>query len=321
MTILDSNPHIIIPPEIPFIPMLYHKYHKVKHWDSAVLNNFYNDLCRLSFGKFYEFTDLSFNLEVLKKEILSAPVDTSFSDLIRLIYLNYRSVFPKKDIQLLGDKNPVFSKEAYRYLNVFPEAKFIHIRRDYRDHALSMLKAGFGSRNLAFIVFRWKYNLKLIEKFQKKHPEKVMLIKYEDLVTDPETFARQICSFIGVDYHPEMILFHQSGKIEELYPEKLMKEYQSSLLKPINTGNIGVWKQKMNDNHVKMCDFAAGKTAEKWGYERKYKGLYFKGVMIIGFISLRRALLYPVSKSLYFLPVKTKMFLRNKFSILRIFSH
>jgi hypothetical protein len=321
MTILDANPHIIIPPEIPFIPLLYPRYHHCKNWDSPTLNDFYNDLCNLTFGIFYKFTDLPFNKELLKKEILSASADSTFSELIKIIYSNYNSVFPKKEIQLLGDKNPVFSKESYRYVKIFPDAKFIHIRRDYRDHALSMNKAGFGKKNLAFIVYRWKYNLKLIEAFKQKYPEKILMVKYEDLVSEPEIQTKRICNFLAVPYYPEMLLFHQIGNLEELYPEKVMFEYQSSLLKPISKDNIGVWEKKMNDSHIKMCDFVAGNIAEQYGYSRKFKGFNLKGAIIIWFITIRRLLLYPVTKSLYFLPVRTKIFLRKKFSILGIYTH
>jgi len=317
MAMLDANPHIIIPPEIPIIPLLGQKYQKVREWNTLLLEEFYKDLIQLHFEDFYNFNDLSFDQHKIKEEIISQEKNTTFADLIKIVYSNYLSAFPKKEIKLLGDKNPAYSKYAPYYLKLFPEAKFIHIRRDYRDHALSMLRAGFGIKHLAFIAERWKYSMKITLDFKKLYPDKTLMIKFEDLLHDPEKELEQICQFLSVPFYKELMLQVNHENLGSLYPDHIMTEYQSSLMQPLSSEKVGLWKTIMTEKQVRLCDFMVGKYAELAGYSKKYSGFYFKGSFIKSLICIRKSLLFLITKSLFFLPYRIKYTLRKRFSILK----
>ena len=59
-----------------------------------------------------------------------------------------------------GDKSPIYTDYINEIAQIFPSAQFIHIIRDGRDVALSMLKAYTGRRffymNLCFAARTWK---------------------------------------------------------------------------------------------------------------------------------------------------------------------
>jgi hypothetical protein len=42
-------------------------------------------------------------------------------------------------------------------------------------------------------------------KYKKLFPDKYYLMKFEDLVREPEANLRSLCSFLGVEFQPEML--------------------------------------------------------------------------------------------------------------------
>ena len=317
MAILDANPHTLIPPEIPIIPRLYKRFSRVRKWDEQTKTELLQHLQQVKFGKFYGIKDLPFDFDKIEEEIKAADEDTSFGDIIRIIYFNYASVFPKQNILILGDKNPAFSVECYKYVKIFPEAKFIHIRRDYRDHALSMIRAGFGIKSPAFIVNSWKKSLIGMKKFVSRHPDKVLQIKYESLVQEPETYAKIICDFLAIPFYQNMLEYHTIGDLSKLYPNDIMYEYQSSLVKPISTANVETFRERMPAYQIRMCDYIVGKHAEKNAYQRQYKSFYLKGFLLLSFIEFRRFVMLIIAKILKLFPAKVQMYFKFNFSILR----
>ena len=94
--------------------------------------------------------------------------DNTFQEMVRKVCLSYTSVFDKEEIQLIGDKNPAYSLFAGRIHKLFPEAKIIHITRDYRDNYLSLTKVNFEVPIVPLVIYRWKFAYKRMQKLKKK---------------------------------------------------------------------------------------------------------------------------------------------------------
>lgn len=315
MTILDAHTKTTILIEMPIISDLFQKYGEKTVWSKRELEDFLKDLFNESFSDSYTFNDLPFDKEKIRELILNCEGEIDFQTLIKIIYYNYKSYFPKDTIEILGDKNPSSSREIKLYLDAFPDSKFICIRRDYRDHALSMLKAGFGIQSLGFIAFRWKKNLKIIEKYLNKFPNRFFDLKYEDLAKYPETKIKEICDFLNIEFQPGMLEFYKFENSDKLYPKLLMEQVQSSLLKPINTSNIGIWKDKMTDRQVKLCDSIIGRFAEGYGYERKFKSKSIEAILILSIIYLRRSSLQLIGIIIKLLPFSIRQKIKSRKSI------
>jgi hypothetical protein len=310
MAMLEANPATIIPVECPIIKNLYPKYGKRQLWSKKDLSNFYTDLTEQTFYSHYKFTDLSFDFDSIQKDLLLLEGKCTFGEIIKLVYLNYNSLFPKEEIRVIGDKNPDSSNFIDHYIKIFPEAKYIHIIRDYRDHIMSMFKAGFGIPSVAMLAFRWKMNFKKLERVRSEQPDKFLLLRYEDLVSEPEKNLRAICDFLGIEFFPVMLHHQEFIKDNELYPEQQMKEYQKSVIEPITTLKLYNWKKNMPASNVKISDMVVGKYAEIAGYERDYfkRNLYYYIIMLP--IWVRRAIMLTSKLLVDFLPYKTRISIR-----------
>ncbi len=160
--LFEAHPHVLIPPESPFIISLYKKYGKVTSWDEPIIHEFCEDLFRQRY-----FDKWLIDKDVLVKNLLEAKGENTFQDMVRKVCLSYISVFDKEDIRLIGDKNPAYSLFIDRIHKLFPEAKIIHITRDYRDNYLSLTKVNFEVPIVPLVVYRWKFAYRRVQKLKK----------------------------------------------------------------------------------------------------------------------------------------------------------
>jgi hypothetical protein len=277
MTMFDAHPNVIMPFECNYIILLRNKYEFLKYWTKSDLLTFYDDLFKTG----WRIKAWNIDKEKLKSELIACEGEVDYETICKVVHSNYISVFDKQEIKIIGDKNPKYAVKLRKLMKLFPDAKYVHIIRDYRDHLLSMLKLDFLDSIIPQILFHWKYSAKLTDKMMKKHPGKFYSIKYEDLATKPiETFT-SICIFLGLEFNEASLDFYKKEvEIKKSINTELFDRYQTSLFNPIDASRINTWHNKFNDHTLRLADALVGKIAERYGYERTYKkpglGIYFK---------------------------------------------
>jgi hypothetical protein len=273
--LFEAHPNVLIPPESPFIISLYKKYGKVSSWNETLIKEFCEDLFKQRY-----FDKWLISKEALYKSLLEMKGENTFQTLVRKVCLTYSSVFDKEEILFIGDKNPAYSLFIHRIHKLFPEAKIIHITRDYRDNYLSLIKVNFEVPIVPLVIYRWKFALHRMWKLKKKNPDLVYSLKYEDLASDPGDQFRDICNFLGISYDPSVMNFYQKkSDVEKAYAgsEEISQVHQS-LFNPISTVRMNLWQKEMSGRDIRVADLVAGKSAEEAGYRRKdssfHLGLY-----------------------------------------------
>lgn len=277
-SLFDAHPNVVIPTECPLIVNLYPKWGKTKQWNKKKLLRFYDDIL---FHK--EFHKWDIDQEALKKDLLSFSGEHSFQSLIKVVYLHSHSAFPKKEITLVGDKNPVYSTNTHKVMRAFPDARFIHLTRDYRDNLVSIKKVDFEAPYTPLIAYRWRHSARLLDKLKKRHSAAFYTLKYEDLVSQPQQEMKKLSKFLEIPYHEEVFDFYKQRDASfKNHPDKELKTYHQSLSNPINKEKIGVWKKNLSDKEVEMLETVIGEYSELSGYERIYKtksaGMRFKAL-------------------------------------------
>ena len=266
-TLFDAHPNVSIPFEGRVIAKLYFKYSKEKKWTEKKLINFYNDLFKIKDIAAWEFSP------DLKLEMLRLGNNATFERLIKVVYLNVNSLFKKEKIILIGDKNPYYSirKSYYKILkSTFPNAKIIHLVRDYRAHYNSMAKIDFENTQMGNVAWRWVYSYNIIKSAFANSPNYIFL-KHEDLTKNPEQELKRLCGFLNIDYQSSMLEFY---KIKDVVLAKYGKEVlkiHSSLLNPVTDGFNDKWKAALTEKQIKYLDSFVGENAEIIGYKRVYK--------------------------------------------------
>lgn len=276
-TLFDRHSHVNIPLESPFMLRYYWKYRDVRNWSREKILEFYHDITDENEPAYLNIRKWTINLEQLREDLLAMEGNTSYPELCRVVNASYESLFPKEEIKVVGDKNPIYSNRAEYLLKMFPNARFIHMVRDYRDYLQSMMNAGFVKRIEPIIVHRWRKSLNINFKLQKKYPDRFYYLRYEDLVEDPEKYFGEMCDFLKIPREKQIFDFHKyKEKFLQHYSDDDLNLYHSKLFKPISNKNVGDWKKKLTAEQVAIAELIAGNTAQKAGYKKSLKRIPIK---------------------------------------------
>jgi len=300
--LFETNPNVCFPPECQFIINLYPKYGNLIKWERRDIISFIYDLQQQ-----WLFKTWKVDIEQLKEKLLGVREEISYGVVCKLVLMQYKSIFPKEEVLFFGDKNPGYTIYTEQLLKIFPNAKFIHIIRDYRDHFVSIKNVDFDLPYISLISCKWRLFIKKYRDVMEKYPNSHIEVRYEDLVTYPEKEMKILCNFVGVPFGAEMFNFHlKADEARKFYAPILLEKLFSSLFNKINTDKIGVYKTQLSIRQIKMADMTVGKYAEMMGYRREFKN-YNMGIILMSSpgIILAKTLQY-MTKVANYLPYRVR---------------
>jgi hypothetical protein len=268
--IFDAHPNVQIPSECMYIAHLLGHYRTIKTWTEPVIENFVNDLTHI-----WLFSPVKFNTEKIKKELLENKSFLTIDSAFKIIAKNYNSVYEKKELLLLGDKNPFYSQVFGVIFSAIPDAKYIFLIRDPRDNHVSLFNSRFTAPSITYDTLYWRKTIRAAELFKKYYPNRIYILKYEDLVTETEKHVTDLCTFLKIPFYPEMLKYRER-KTEDFTKvvftsEDFFKANHTSILEPVNTKKIGGWKTRLTKGSIRKAERIAGKYLDEYGYERLNK--------------------------------------------------
>lgn len=302
--ILNAHKKILSVPESTFLIVLSKMYGRKNHFTE---NDYKNIVERIWLRK-EEFSKI---WNINNGELLQSLLDKKpqkLEEIIHEIYFSYNGARAKKSPAIIVDKNPLYFRFIKSIQKNYPKAKYILLVRDYRDRMASLRKSKFSNQLANNLIKGIAWNKRNRQLFKMSTRDNTILIKYEDLVTNPEKTITNICNFIGVSFEPQMLNFHQkeTHDYEKIETSEEMNLYIQDMHKrssnPISTDRIGVWKNQLSKNTVSTLETFCGKTGELFGYEQTLNNTFFKN------IQNRTALIPSITKGVILLFLKKKSF-------------
>lgn len=150
----------------------------------------------------------------------------------------------EKQADLYGEKTP----ENLWYLNelqkAFPGSKFIILLRHPMDVIYSIyenakhLVSSATSRKDILKVLKpiIKRDLNTMLKYKNNFRPEYKFVKYEDLILEPQVVLKQICSFLGIEFEPQMLDYQNKKKFSERGED--MQKIHTLLNEPVHTSRI-----------------------------------------------------------------------------------
>lgn len=277
--IFGSHPDVSAPPPIhlldTFIPLLP-AYNNLKE------DHNFKALCE-DVVKEIETHIGIWSAEFDPQEIYEQVKNRSFAGIYDFIY--------KKEVEANKSKR-VFIKDNHSFdyfyylIKAFPNAKFVYLVRDGRDFAVSYFSIPAMFESLPTIAKMWSEQqrtcLSLVTRM--KDEGKIFPLHYEDLISEPEYYIKQMCEFVNLEFSPEMLNFHKRKK--NIKDSKSAKAWRK-LAEPVDKKNYGKYKNKLSDRQVKtfeshayreliQCGYPLENDVEKLIKENKRKGVVKK---------------------------------------------
>jgi hypothetical protein len=162
-----------------------------------------------------------------------------------------------------GDKTPHYVHHVDALLEVWPDARFVVLVRDGRDVALSLKRMPFGPNNAWAAGPWWARGIRAGADAQRRHPEQVRTVRYEDLVADPERRVREICAFLELAYEPQMLDLAQADR-SRVVPDQ--SGWFPTLFEGVNTRSAGRWQTEMPERDQRLFALHARAELEALGY-------------------------------------------------------
>ena len=161
-----------------------------------------------------------------------------------------------------GEKTPhhTFCWQTIR--EGFPDLKVVHLVRDGRDVALSFRSAPFGPKHVYPAAQHWARVVTTAEAAGAAlGAGSFLVVRYEDLVSDPERELRRICALLGEDYDPGMLDYHAR---DVPYPTDARNA--ANLQRPVLGDACGRWRTGLSLREQRIFEAVAGEQLKRYGY-------------------------------------------------------
>jgi LPS sulfotransferase NodH len=283
---INAHPRLSVGPETWFFLSLIDAFPPTKPLDANEVERAIR--ITLDHERFAEYpvTEEAFRAAV---EALDAPTPASiFACLPRLVAASEGKT-------IYGDKSPGYSACVIELAEAYPDARFIHITRDARDVALSLVRVGWYGGTTWRATRHWLKRVGACER-ARAHlgPQRMIRIPYEDLVLETEATLRQLCAFIGVEFDAAMLAFHESSR--QNIPES-KAAYHQKTARPPSPRDVDVWRRDADRRLLLYVEGGAAPLMRAVGQEPSLTGVSaLQARLMWGLANIRMRVLYPMRR-------------------------
>ncbi len=179
---------------------------------------------------------------------------------------------PERDLhkaRRLVEKTPLHVLHMEEILGCFPTARFINLVRDPRDVVSSRMNLPSSqSRPIKSLAKEWNKCVNAAARFSNIHPDRLLTLRYEDLVSDPMQSLYRVCQFLELEPRPGMLTDFARQYGACTLPER---EYWKEEVK---TGKIinktGVWRDRTSASQAREIEEQTQKLMDAYGYIAEY---------------------------------------------------
>ena len=123
---------------------------------------------------------------------------------------------------------------------LFPRLRVLHTVRESRDTCLSIYFQQFGdalsyAADLGDIAHYQREYRRLMRHWRRLMEESILDVHYGRLVADPERELREVCRFLGLDWHAGMLDFRNT-------PSRVRTASVWQVRQPLYTRSLGRWR-------------------------------------------------------------------------------
>ena len=266
MVMLGCHPRIAVPEAAWWYPRFrgyLHTYGKLA--DTANLRTLATEMI---FGVTVPFLGMPVNPKTIVDEILDELHEHSFAGIYCAMLERHARWMGKPR---WGEKTPTNVFFARQILEDFPNAQFLCVTRDGRDMASDALNSSFGPTNILAAAHEWQFGQQTIQALRRELPPSAWLdVYYETLARAPAATLEQVCNFLGEDYDPAMLGFHQTG----IAQARGKQRDHGPLAQPVTDRYVGIYREFLSLREQRIFAAIAGQEMATEGYVAGVDPLY-----------------------------------------------
>jgi hypothetical protein len=207
----------------------------------------------------------SFRIWDLGLDLSALPPDQySCRSLIEWLVRTYGQKAGKPTPRFWVDHTPKNVRYVWTLFQLFPHAKLIHLVRDGRAIAASVLPLDWGPNTIENAARFWAERLAYGFAAEACWPEQVIRVRYEDLVQDPHTTLQRLCTALAIPFDPVMC---QATGFR--VPQYTARQHALIGQKP-DPARINGWEQQLTSRQVEIFESVTTDLLKSLGYTPKF---------------------------------------------------
>lgn len=199
-------------------------------------------------------------------ELADLAQDRSAATLIRGIFAAEAAAAGKEHVFV--KENHLY--EFFPFLQVhFPAARYVYLVRDPRDMALSWKLNLPTPGGVVSGARQWlKDQTNSLKNYHLlREAGRARLVRYEDLIAEPEARLQELCAFLEIPYDPVMLDFHQDA-LTRRNAEKIPA--WENLSKAVMSGNKQKYRRELSDDEVRAVEKICQVEMRWFGYRCEF---------------------------------------------------
>lgn len=244
--ILDSHPSIALSRRTNMWTHYYNRYGGLNKDE-----NFERCLHALLRSKHVKF--LNPEPDRIRREFKQG--ERSYARLFALFHQHYAEQQGKSR---WGDQTELLEHCANQLFAAYPDAKMLQMVRDPRDrYAATWANSSKERGGVGGATARWLYSVWLAERNMRRYPNQYMIVRYESLVSQPEKTMTEVCTFLGEEFFPDMLLMKDVPRF---------KHFSEAGRSPISTNFIDSYRDMIPTREIAFIQMLAGRQMSTHGY-------------------------------------------------------
>jgi len=217
-------------------------------------------------NKNYSFHPLetSVSIDDVYETYRNLDKEHSLFDVQKSLYTEYAD---EEGCSAWASKYPALWDCLDEVFDYYQDPKFVYLVRDARDVVLSFKTSNVGRYHPYFNAKRWyEEQTKGIELLEN-HGESVYLLRYKDLLQDPDSVVRSMCESLDMEYDERMLYYYETDEAKAASESAQVFE---NLTSPIMSDNYDKFREQLPDEEVKITEKIAGDALRYFDYETVY---------------------------------------------------
>jgi hypothetical protein len=182
------------------------------------------------------------------------------AQVMRAIAHSYACRGKKADARLWVDHTPWNTQYSLVLQELFPQAKFIHIVRDGRAVAQSVMQLDWGPTTPRSSATWWIERVAFGLASELRLPGQVLRVYYEDLVRDPVETLEKVCGFLELPYDALMLSCPRVA-----IPKYTSRQHELVGGKP-DPSRIAAWREQLTPAQIRSFEEVAAEFLALLGY-------------------------------------------------------
>jgi hypothetical protein len=186
-------------------------------------------------------------LDIARDLVDRAFLDTTERTVPKVGYVLERTPWHAYDLDLIAD--------------VCPDARVVHVIRDGRDVARSLLAMDWGPTTMAAAAEEWRSSVSAGCRGAALFGDAYAEVRYERLMADPRAGVSALLSAVGLELRDELL-------------DQILLEARSEF--NVDPGSSGAqadkWRSELSRRELRTFDRVAGAELERIGYAREGAG-------------------------------------------------